>query len=468
MRHLLRDEAPDGQEDGRSLRRLGPAEQFAVDLARVHVHPCRLRAELDQLFAHRARDDDQRGGPPKQLAVAAGIPLQRAPHALGTLRLPDGGLPRGVDPVDCASLGIIARISPAWASPSARDARAGPRPQIPATYAASPSKVFFLPNPVDAGPSNSVGDGAGAFEKDAPRRVLFLGRLDPVKRPWLFAELAARFPEVEFAFVGRPHFEGEGAWRPEGLPRNVRMLRRLDGRSKTEVLSSAAALVNTSIHESLAVSFLETLACETPVISCQDPESVVSRFGSYVGRFDGDGRDALPHFAEALARLLRDREERARLGREARGEKFSPPGAAATYRPGAGRLLEAEEHTLLPRLRVAAPLARPALGGGCAATSKPPSSCRSVARSTASHTFSSRPPATSATSGGRSWRRSCRSASASFRRSSGEEAGSNGRGRFRSSPPVCTSTALRAKSVARRFGAAQLPVEPRLRQVPIA
>jgi glycosyltransferase involved in cell wall biosynthesis len=167
-----------------------------------------------------------------------------------------------------------------------------------------------------------------------------------VKRPWLFVELAARFPEVEFDFVGRPHFEGEGAWSPEGLPRNVRMLGHLDGPSKTEVLRSAAALVNTSIHESLSVSFLESLACETPVISCQDPEGVVSRFGSYVGRFDGDGRDALPRFAESLARLLRDRNERARLGREGRAW------VAATHNPA--RFLEA-----FRELRATAGLARP-------------------------------------------------------------------------------------------------------------
>lgn len=266
---------------------------------------------------------------------------------IGTLRLPDGGRPQGIDPVDCRSLGMIAHASRLLRRPLLF---ATPAPslasKIPATYGATPSKVFFLPNPVDDGQPNPFDDGAGAPEESAPRRVVFLGRLDPVKRPWLFVELAAWFPEVEFLFVGRPHFEGEGAWRPEGLPPNVRMLGHLDGPSKTEVLRSAAALVNTSIHESLSVSFLESLACATPVISCQDPEAVVSRFGYYVGRFDGNGRDALPRFAEALARLLRDREERARLGREGRAW------VAATHNPA--RFLEA-----FRELRAAAGLARP-------------------------------------------------------------------------------------------------------------
>ena len=36
--------------------------------------------------------------------------------------------------------------------------------------------------------------------------------LDPIKRPWLFAEIAKHFPDVEFLFLGQSHFRGEGAW----------------------------------------------------------------------------------------------------------------------------------------------------------------------------------------------------------------------------------------------------------------
>jgi glycosyltransferase involved in cell wall biosynthesis len=247
-----------------------------------------------------------------------------------TLRIPgaEGVRPQGIDEIDCTSLGTIARASRLLARPVLF---ATPAPSLAAkvrdTYYATPPEVFFLPNPVDLNP--------GAVPKSERPRVVFLARLDPVKRPWLFAELAARFPEVEFLFMGQKHFEGEGAWEPVGLPPNVRLLGQVDGAEKLRTLSSAWALVNTSIHESLAVSFLEALACETPIVSCQNPENVVSRFGIHVGRWDGDGLDALPHFGEALTRLLHDTETRVRLGKEGRAwvnEVHNPARFLHTFR----------------------------------------------------------------------------------------------------------------------------------------
>ena len=86
-------------------------------------------------------------------------------------------------------------------------------------------------------------------------KLFFLARLDPYKRPWLFAELARHFPEVEFLFLGKAHHRGEGAWEPNELPDNVKLMGHISGEQKTRILSSAWVLVNTSIHEGLAVSF---------------------------------------------------------------------------------------------------------------------------------------------------------------------------------------------------------------------
>lgn len=241
---------------------------------------------------------------------------------INTLRIPgaEGERPQGIHEVDCTSLGVIVRASRLLARPVLF---ATPAPSLAAkmfdTYGVAPPRVSFLPNIIDLNP--------GEVTKSVRPSVVFLGRLDPVKRPWLFAELAGRFPRVDFLFMGRRHFEGEGAWRPAGLPPNVRLLGHVDGAEKLRTLSSAWALVNTSIHEGLAVSFLEALACETPVISCQNPEEIVSRFGIYVGRWDGDGLAALPGFGAALSRLLEDAETRVRLGREGRSwvaEMHSP------------------------------------------------------------------------------------------------------------------------------------------------
>jgi hypothetical protein len=66
------------------------------------------------------------------------------------------------------------------------------------------------------------------------------------------------------------------------------------------------------------VSFLESLACATPLISCEDPGGVVSRFGIAVCRAEGSGVDALPALERALGDLIADRSRRERLGREGR------------------------------------------------------------------------------------------------------------------------------------------------------
>jgi glycosyltransferase involved in cell wall biosynthesis len=148
--------------------------------------------------------------------------------------------------------------------------------------------------------------------------VIFLGRLDPIKRPWLFMELARRFPAVEFLMLGKSHFQGPGSWPIKDLPANVKLLGHVDGELKHQLLSSAWLLVNTSIHEALANSFLEALACETPLLSCNNREGIASRFGIYTGRWPGDGMSGLSAFAHGLERLIEDTERRTRLGQAGR------------------------------------------------------------------------------------------------------------------------------------------------------
>lgn len=255
---------------------------------------------------------------------------------IDTLRIPgaEGERPQGINAIDCTSLGKITRASRLLRRPILF---ATPAPEladkISCTYGVTPPEVFFLPNPVDLVP--------GTVRKSARPRVVFLARLDPVKRPWVFIKLAEQFPEVEFLLLGQSHFEGEGAWQPTDVPANVRLLGHVDGEEKRSILASAWALVNPSIQEGLAVSFLESLACETPIISCQNPGDVAARFGAYVGRFDGDGLDALPRFVEALHQLLRDTQTRLRLGEEGRAwvtETHSPSSFLQAFRALCTRL----------------------------------------------------------------------------------------------------------------------------------
>ena len=219
--------------------------------------------------------------------------------------------PKGLNPIDCTSLaGVVKaskllRRSVLFATPAPFLAD-----KVLGTYGVQPSEVAFLPNIIDIEP--------GEVMKSEHPRVVFLARLDPYKRPWLFVELARHFPDVEFMFLGKAHFMDSGAWEPNLLPDNVRLMGHITGEKKIRLLSSAWVLVNTSIHEGLAVSFQEALKCETPILSCVNPESVVSRFGIYVGRWDGTGLEGMPKFVEGLTRLLEDKDLRTRLGKEGR------------------------------------------------------------------------------------------------------------------------------------------------------
>ena len=181
-----------------------------------------------------------------------------------------------------------------------------------APTASSLAELHLLPNIV---PPPEV-----PIAKSGRPSVLFLGRLDPIKRPWLFFDLAERFPDVDFLVAGQPHGSGPTGWEPSRTPPNLRRLGHLEGRAKAEVLASSWLLVNTSVHEAVAFSFFEALSYRTPIVSCQDGGGVVSRFGALVEWTGGDGRDSLDSFEVALRRLLSDGALRERLAGE--GERW--------------------------------------------------------------------------------------------------------------------------------------------------
>jgi glycosyltransferase involved in cell wall biosynthesis len=226
---------------------------------------------------------------------------------IATLEIPSSAaVPQGIGGYDCDSL------APFVAASESTVVFASPAPGIAAskasdTYGLEIDDVAFLPNPVEP-------VAAEGHRTDRPS-VAFLARLDPVKRPWVFVELARRLPRVDFLMLGQSHFTGPGSWSPPArMPPNVRLLGHVDGPEKTRILSAAWMLVNPSIHDGLPISFLEALHCGTPIVSCHDPEGVTSRFGIDVGRWDGSGMDALDAFASGIERLLDDEDLRLELG----------------------------------------------------------------------------------------------------------------------------------------------------------
>jgi glycosyltransferase involved in cell wall biosynthesis len=219
--------------------------------------------------------------------------------------------PAGLEGIDCTSLARVARLARLLRR---RLALVTPEPSLAAkvqeTYGLS-AEVHLLPNPV-ALPE-------GPFVKSPRPTVVFLGRLDPYKRPWLLVSLARAMPDVEFRAAGSAHFGGARGWRPPAeLPPNLAFLGHVDGVEKQRLLAEAWALVNTSVHEGLAVSFIEALACETPLAAFVDTGGVVARFGLCAGPAEGTGETGVPRLVAALRRLLDDGALRARLGREGR------------------------------------------------------------------------------------------------------------------------------------------------------
>lgn len=228
---------------------------------------------------------------------------------INTLRIPGSNvIPQGIEPIDCTSVAeIVTNANRAgrqiiFSSPAPSLLKEANR-----TYALELPRLEFLPYLLDF--------DRGEITKSPKPQVVFLGRLDPIKRPWVFVELARQFPSVEFVLLGQSHFHGPGSWTPKYVPENVRFVGHVGGEEKRALLASAWLLVNTSIHEALPVSFLEALVFQIPIVSCQNPEDIVSRFGYYTGRFDGTGMDAMPRIREGLASLLEDTQLRIRLGK---------------------------------------------------------------------------------------------------------------------------------------------------------
>ena len=134
----------------------------------------------------------------------------------------------------------------------------------------------FLPNPVPI-PKNSS-------EKAETPTVCFLARWDPQKRVEIFFKLAEQNPEINFIAMGKSHDpEKDRRLREtyQHLP-NLRLTGFVSEKEKQEILGKSWALLNTSIREALPISFLEALACKTPIISGENPDDLVSKYGYHV------------------------------------------------------------------------------------------------------------------------------------------------------------------------------------------
>ncbi|MDI6847559.1 MAG: glycosyltransferase [Candidatus Bathyarchaeia archaeon] len=132
---------------------------------------------------------------------------------------------------------------------------------------------IWLPNMVDVPDSLP--------KKSNTPTCLFLGRLDPIKRPEMFCELATYFPRVDFYLLGRSHFPGKDEELHSRFKEaNIHFMGFDAGNLKKELLEKAWILVNTSVYECLPVSFLEACAHKCAILSTQNPDDFAANFGA--------------------------------------------------------------------------------------------------------------------------------------------------------------------------------------------
>jgi glycosyltransferase involved in cell wall biosynthesis len=151
----------------------------------------------------------------------------------------------------------------------------------------------FLPNPVACPTTEPV--------KSVEPSVCFVGRWENIKRPELFVDLAARFPEVQFTLAGScagdPARDAQIHRRARDLP-NVYAPGWIGPESRGELLGKSWILINTSTKECLPVSYLEAAAHRCAILSHGNADDFASSFGYWARE------GTLDDFAAGLKYLL--------------------------------------------------------------------------------------------------------------------------------------------------------------------
>ncbi|MCL2348820.1 MAG: glycosyltransferase family 4 protein [Planctomycetaceae bacterium] len=175
--------------------------------------------------------------------------------------------------------------------------------------------IGYVPNPVEIDDNFSVDTHK---KKDM---ILFLGRIESVKRGWLFCEIAKKMPEYDFYMLGQTFRRSEqnekmiGPYR-HGIP-NLHFVGHVEGEQKALYLKDAKILVNTSIREGIPISYLETLAYGTLLVSGFNAENLPSKFGVYVGKVSGDGFDQVGLFIDGIRKIMSNEKQRKETARNA-------------------------------------------------------------------------------------------------------------------------------------------------------
>jgi len=153
-------------------------------------------------------------------------------------------------------------------------------------------ELKYLPNFVDLPQEN--------IQKSDEPTVVWLGRLDPIKRPGLCFETARKTPNVQFYVLGKSHDPSinialKHQYRKLG---NIHFMGFQTGTAKHEILSKSWVLINTSVYECLPVSFLEAMSHKCALLSTQNPDNYTALFGEWAYPNTNSLKDALIRLLE--------------------------------------------------------------------------------------------------------------------------------------------------------------------------
>lgn len=174
-------------------------------------------------------------------------------------------------------------------------------------------KYTYLPNPVPIDHSFDIN------KHKKKNMVIFLGRLEDVKRGWLFCETAKRCPEYEFHVLGKVNDGKTGEkniFEKYKNLKNLHMEGLVDGEKKKQFLKDAKVIMVTSIHEAVQTAQLEAMAYGAVPVSNLDPDGITSEHGIWIGDVHGDGLESVDKYANAVKKIMEDDKLRTKLAKK--------------------------------------------------------------------------------------------------------------------------------------------------------
>ncbi len=175
-------------------------------------------------------------------------------------------------------------------------------------------KYVYLPNPV---PIDFSFDLSKHKKKNM---VIFLGRLEDVKRGWLFCETAKKCPEYDFYVLGKINKSKEGKQDSFSMYKNVKnlhMIGHVDGEQKKQYLKDAKVIMVTSIHEAVQTAQIEAMAYGAVPVSNLNPDNITSENGIWIGDVHGNGFESVDKYADAVKKVMQDDKLRTKLAQKA-------------------------------------------------------------------------------------------------------------------------------------------------------